>query len=116
MDAVGASAGVENLGRRNLDQRGIQRMMPLTGEKWAAQYEAYATLIAEHLSPETRWLDAGTGSRLLGEDLDPLENWLVQQSAMTVGMDVYVTQHLNIRTLVGGSIYELPFADSSFNL
>jgi len=94
----------------------MHQVIPLTGEKWAAQSEAYATLIAEHLTPETRWLDAGTGSRILEEDLDALENWLVQHSGMTVGMDVCVTQHLNIRALVGGSIYDLPFADSSFDL
>lgn len=91
-------------------------MIPLTGEKWAALSEAYASCIAEHLTPHTRWLDAGTGSRILEEDLDALENWLVQHSRVTVGMDVRVTQHRNIHTLVSGSIYDLPFADSSFDL
>ena len=91
-------------------------MIPLTGEKWAALSEAYATLIAEHLRPETRWLDAGTGSRILEKDLEGLENWLVQQSGTTVGMDVRLTQHVSIRTLVCGSIYDLPFADNSFDL
>jgi len=91
-------------------------VIPVTGEKWAAASEAYATSIAQHLTPGTRWLDAGTGSRLLEDDLDALENWLVQHSGMAVGMDVSVTRHLNIRTLVGGSLYALPFADGSFNL
>jgi ubiquinone/menaquinone biosynthesis C-methylase UbiE len=91
-------------------------VIPVTGEKWAAMSEAYAARIAEHLTPKTRWLDAGTGTRLLEDDMDPLETWLVQHSGMTVGMDVHVTQHLNIRTLVGGSIYDLPFADGSFDL
>lgn len=91
-------------------------MIPVTGEKWAVHAEAYATLIAEYLRPETRWLDAGTGTRILEEDLDSLENWLVEQSGMTVGMDVCVSHHRNIRTLVAGSIYELPFADGSFDL
>ena len=90
--------------------------MPLTGEKWAAPSEAYAKLIAEHLTANTRWLDAGTGFRLLEDDMDALENWLVQQSAMTVGMDLQISQHLNIRNLVRGSIYELPFANVSFDL
>lgn len=94
----------------------MNQVIPITGEKWAAISEAYAALIAEHLKPQTRWLDAGTGSRILQEDMDDLENWLVQHSGMTVGMDVYVTAHLNIRTLVRGSLYELPFADSSFDL
>jgi SAM-dependent methyltransferase len=91
-------------------------VIPITDEKWAALSEAYAKLIAEHLRPESRWLDAGTGSRLLEEDLEVLENWLVSQTAMTIGMDVRLTQHLNIRTLVGGSIFDIPFADGSFDL
>jgi SAM-dependent methyltransferase len=95
---------------------GILQVIPLTGEKWAALSEAYATLIAEHLKPESRWLDAGTGSRILEKDLDILENWLVRQSGTTIGMDVRLTQHVSIRTLVCGSIYDLPFADGSFDL
>jgi SAM-dependent methyltransferase len=95
---------------------GILDVIPLTGEKWAALSEAYAILIAEHLKPESRWLDAGTGSRILEKDLDILENWLVRQSGTTIGMDVRLTQHLSIRTLVCGSIYDLPFADGSFDL
>ncbi len=91
-------------------------MIPVTGEKWAAHAEAYAALIARYLKPGTRWLDAGTGSRILEQDLDNLENWLVAHSGMTVGMDVQVSHHLNIRTLVAGSIYDLPFADRSFDL
>jgi SAM-dependent methyltransferase len=91
-------------------------VIPITGEKWATHAEAYATLIAEHLTPESRWLDAGAGSRILEDDLDDLENWLVRQSGMTIGMDVRITRHLNLRTLVGGSIYDLPFADGSLDL
>ena len=33
-----------------------------------------------------------------------------------VGMDYAVTGHRNIRSLVGGSLYELPFADGSLDL
>jgi SAM-dependent methyltransferase len=91
-------------------------VIPLTGEKWAAPSEAYAKLIAEHLTPRTRWLDAGTGYRILEDDLDDLENWLVQNSGLTVGMDLHVSRHLSIRTLVAGSIYALPFAGGSFDL
>ncbi len=94
----------------------MNQILPVTGEKWAALSEAYATCIAEHLTPETRWLDVGTGSRILEDDMDALENWLVQHSRMIVGLDVHVTKHLNIRTLVSGSIYDLPFVDSSFDL
>jgi SAM-dependent methyltransferase len=92
------------------------RMKPLTGAPWAAQSEAYAELIAEHLHPGVCWLDAGCGSRLLEDDLDPLENWLVEQCAMIVGMDVSLGSHRNIRSLVQGSLYAMPFADASFDL
>jgi SAM-dependent methyltransferase len=91
-------------------------VIPITGEKWAALSEAYAVLIAEHLRPDIRWLDAGTGSRLLEEALKGLEDWLVEQGRTTVGMDVRLTRHQNIRMLVGGSVYGIPFADGSFDL
>jgi SAM-dependent methyltransferase len=91
-------------------------MKPLTGAAWAAQSEAYAELIAEHLHPGVRWLDAGCGLRLLESDLDPLEDWLVEQCAMIIGMDVLLGVHRNIRLLVQGSLFALPFTDSSFDL
>jgi len=90
--------------------------MPLTGAKWAAKSEAYATLIAEHLSDQTVWLDAGCGNRLLESDMDPLEAWLASQPAKIVGMDVSVASNRNIQFLVQGSIYDLPFADESVDL
>jgi 2-polyprenyl-3-methyl-5-hydroxy-6-metoxy-1,4-benzoquinol methylase len=61
-------------------------------------------------------LDAGCGSRLLEEDLDPLEDWLVQHCGAITGIDVYVTPNRNIRTVVQGSLYKLPFDDRSFDL
>lgn len=90
--------------------------IPLCGAKWAAKSEAYASFISEHLSPATVWLDAGCGSRLLENDLDPLENWLTSHCKTTIGMDVSVTSNRNISSLVNGSLYELPFADNSFDL
>ena len=61
--------------------------IPLSGAQWAAKSEAYAALISEHLSPQTVWLDAGCGLRLLEDDMDPLGNWLVNRCRMIVGMD-----------------------------
>jgi SAM-dependent methyltransferase len=90
--------------------------IPLSGEKWAAKSEAYAALIAEHLTPQTVWLDAGCGSRLLESDMDAAEDWLAGRCRVLVGMDYAVTGHRNIRSLVGGSLYELPFADGSVDL
>jgi SAM-dependent methyltransferase len=90
--------------------------IPLTGARWAAKAEAYGSLIAEHLSPDTVWLDAGCGSRLLEADMDLLENWLVGHCKKIVGMDVSVSSHRNIKELVEGSLYKLPFEDASFDL
>lgn len=90
--------------------------IPLSGAKWAAKSEAYASLISEHLSPYTVWLDAGCGSRLLENDMDPLENWLANHCKTIVGMDVSVTSNRNIKSLVQGSLYGLPFADNSLDL
>jgi SAM-dependent methyltransferase len=91
-------------------------MKPTTGARWAAQSESYANLIAEHLNPGSYWLDSGCGKRILEEDLDPLEDWLVQQCGTVVGMDVCLIGHRNIQQLVCGSLYALPFADSTFDL
>ena len=87
--------------------------IPLSGTKWAAKSEAYASLVAEHLSPQTQGLDYGCGSRLLEADMDPLENWLVNQRKTIVGLDVSVSSHRNIRSLLQASLYNLPFADKS---
>jgi SAM-dependent methyltransferase len=90
--------------------------IPISGAQWAAKSEAYASLISEHLSPHTVWLDAGCGSRLLENDMDPLEDWLANHCKTIVGMDVSVTSHRNIKSLVQGSLYDLPFADNSLDL
>jgi len=90
--------------------------IPLSGAKWAAKSEAYASLIAEHLSPHTLWLDAGCGSRLLEADMDPLEDWLVTHCKSIFGIDIGVTSNRNIKTLLQGSLYHLPFADNTLDL
>jgi SAM-dependent methyltransferase len=90
--------------------------IPLSGAKWAAKSESYASLIAEHLSPHTRWLDAGCGSRVLEADLDPLEDWLVSHCKSILGMDVGITSHRNIESLLRGSLYHFPFSDNTFDL
>jgi SAM-dependent methyltransferase len=90
--------------------------IPLSGAKWAARAEAYAAMISEHLSPSTVWLDAGCGRRLLEDDMDRLEDWLVDHCGRIVGLDASVTTHRNINLLVQGTLYALPFADSSLDL
>jgi ubiquinone/menaquinone biosynthesis C-methylase UbiE len=90
--------------------------MPLSGATWAAKSEAYAKLVAEHLSPQTIWLDAGCGSRLLEADMDPQETWLATHCKSIFGMDISVTFNRNIKSLLQGSLYQLPFADNSLDL
>lgn len=90
--------------------------IPLTGARWAARSEAYATLVSEHLHPDTTWLDAGCGHRLLESDMEQLENWLVNHCGRVVGTDVSVTTHCNIDLLVAGSVYALPFSNAKFDL
>ena len=98
----------------NLEPLGLKP--PLCGAAWAVRAETYAALICEHLSPRTVWLDAGCGWRLLEDDLDTLEDWLVRHCRFIVGMDVSVVAHRNVNSLVRGSIDALPFADNSIDL
>jgi SAM-dependent methyltransferase len=90
--------------------------IPFSGATWAAKSEAYASLIAEHISPYTLWLDAGCGCRLLEADMDPLESWLVTHCKSIFGLDVRLTSHRNIKSLVQGSLYQLPFSDNTLDL
>jgi SAM-dependent methyltransferase len=97
-------------------EESLESAMPLTGARWAAKSEAYAALVSEHLSDQTVWLDAGCGSRLLEEDTDSLESWLASRPKRIIGLDVGVTSHRNIKLLVRGSLYDLPFGDESVDL
>lgn len=90
--------------------------IPLTGEKWAAKSEAYAQLISEHVTSRTVWLDGGCGWHVLEDDMEPMEDWLVERCGIVIGMDISVTRHRNIRLLAQGSLYDLPFGDSSLDL
>ena len=90
--------------------------IPRSGAKWAAKSEAYASLIAEHLTPHTIWLDAGCGSRLLEADMDQLESWLVTRCKCIFGIDVGLTSNRNIKSLLQGSLYHLPFSDNTLDL
>jgi ubiquinone/menaquinone biosynthesis C-methylase UbiE len=64
-------------------------------------------------------LDAGCGWRLLGKDLEPLENELVSLARSVVGVDLdcqHLRKHLNIPLRSCASLDILPFADASFDL
>jgi len=64
-------------------------------------------------------LDAGCGWRLLGEDLEPLENELVSLARTAIGADLdfpHLGKHLNLSLRVGASLGSLPFSNASFDL
>ena len=44
------------------------------------------------------------------------EDWLASHCKSLVGMDVSLTSNRNIKSLVRGSLYNLPFADGSLDL
>jgi 2-polyprenyl-3-methyl-5-hydroxy-6-metoxy-1,4-benzoquinol methylase len=85
--------------------------------RWNQQI--WGETIREYLTPSVRWLDAGCGWRLLGKDLETLENSMVGVPRMTVGVDLdlpHLRKHLNISRCVQASLDSLPFGDSSFDL
>ena len=81
--------------------------------------EIWGEMVRQHLSQPIRWLDSGCGWRLLGEDLEPLENELVSRARLVVGVDLdfsHLRKHLNISRRICASLGSLPFADASFDL
>jgi SAM-dependent methyltransferase len=64
-------------------------------------------------------LDAGCGWRLLGRNLEPLENELVTLARIVVGVDLdfpHLRKHVNISRRICASLDSLPFSDASFDL
>jgi ubiquinone/menaquinone biosynthesis C-methylase UbiE len=81
--------------------------------------EIWGEAIKQHLSPPVRWLDSGCGWRLLGKDLEPLENELVSLARTVVGVDrdlSHLSKHVNISQRLCASLSSLPFSDASFDL
>jgi ubiquinone/menaquinone biosynthesis C-methylase UbiE len=71
------------------------------------------------LTHPVRWLDSGCGWRLLGKDLEPLENELVSRAGLVVGVDLdfpHLGKHVNISRRICASLGSLPFPDASFDL
>ena len=96
--------------------RRLQRRI-LSHLRW--NQEICGETIRQSLTDPVRWLDAGCGWRLLGKDLEPLENELVSLARLVVGVDVdspHLRTHVNISRLVCASLDWLPFSDASFDL
>jgi SAM-dependent methyltransferase len=81
--------------------------------------EIWGEIIRKYLAPPVRWLDSGCGWRLLGKNLEPLENELVSLARGVVGVDLdfpHLRKHVNIPRRICASLESLPFADASFDL
>jgi 2-polyprenyl-3-methyl-5-hydroxy-6-metoxy-1,4-benzoquinol methylase len=81
--------------------------------------EIYGSVVRRYVNEKTRWLDVGCGWRMLGEDLEPMEEDLVTSAGTVVGCDMdfhSLRKHRNIRKLVLGSAQALPFQERSFDL
>jgi len=100
-------------------RRMTQRLMGWILPDLVWNQQIYGTVVQQHIRGNTKWLDLGCGWRLLGKDLEPIEDALVANAKMVVGCDTNfksVSKHRNIRRLVIGSADVLPFRDASFDL
>ncbi len=80
--------------------------------------EVYARTVAEHLSPGTRWLDLGAGTRLHGWWGRPAPEELARV-ARPIGCDplpAHLRQHPHLRAGVAACGESLPFPDGSLDL
>ena len=79
----------------------------------------YARLIDGVLTPETRWIDAGGGHKILETSTPDLELAMVQRVRLAVCCDLSVdaiARHRSIRNGVGASLDHLPFRNGSIDL
>jgi ubiquinone/menaquinone biosynthesis C-methylase UbiE len=94
----------------------LQRRI-LSHHRW--NQEIWGETIKEKLTQPVRWLDSGCGWRLLGKDLEQLENELVGLAGLAVGVDLdlpHLRKHINLSRLTCASLASLPFSDASFDL
>ncbi len=100
---------------RNVTSRLQRRILPHL--RW--NQEIWSETIRQCLTHPVRWLDAGCGWRLLGRNLEPLENELVTLARIVVGVDLdfpHLRKHVNISRRICASLDSLPFSDASFDL
>jgi ubiquinone/menaquinone biosynthesis C-methylase UbiE len=100
---------------RAVTRRLQRRIVP--NLRWNQQI--WGETVRQYLKSPVRWLDSGCGWRLLGEDLEALENELVSLARIVVGVDLdlpHLRKHINISRRVCASMNSLPFPDASFDL
>ena len=96
--------------------RSLQRRI-LPGVKW--NQEIWGETISDYIPHPVRWLDLGCGWRLLGGDLERLEDELVRRAEYVVGVDLDVShlrKHVNVSRRLCAPMDSLPFPDASFDL
>jgi SAM-dependent methyltransferase len=79
----------------------------------------YARLIASVLTPDTRWLDAGGGHRIIEVTTPEMELAMVNRVKLAVCCDRFVeaiAKHRSIRVRVGATLDSLPFRTQSLDL
>jgi ubiquinone/menaquinone biosynthesis C-methylase UbiE len=95
------------------------RLLRLVLPELVWNQEIYGAWLQRFVSKDVRWLEAGCGWRILGEDLETVEDSLVAAAGMVVGTDLTIdslARHRNIERRTCASIDCLPFADNSFDL
>jgi ubiquinone/menaquinone biosynthesis C-methylase UbiE len=100
---------------REVTSRLQRRILPQL--QW--NQEIWSKTIRQYLTDPVRWLDAGCGWRLLGKDLETLENELVSLARIVVGVDLdfpRLRKHVNLSRRICASLDSLPFSDASFDL
>ena len=104
----------------NLLGRGMtRRLMKAILPDLVWNQEIYGRLVRRYVNKDIKWLDVGCGWRILGKDLESIEDDLVENTGVVVGCDLTFTslnKHRNIQNLVLASADNLPFYDASFDL
>ena len=104
-----------NLCGKRMTQRLLRWVVP--GLVWNQQI--YGETLRGCIDVQTRWLDIGCGWRLLGKDLEYLEDEIVARARLVVGCDLdlgSLAKHRSIGKVLMASADKLPFPDGSFDL
>jgi ubiquinone/menaquinone biosynthesis C-methylase UbiE len=112
-------SGYSALWNRVMGQRMTARLKRRIVPDLVWNQEVYGDMLRRYVTSEVTWLDAGCGWRLLGKDLEPLEDTLVSTARFVVGADLEfesLSKHRNITRRVGTALDSLPFPDHSFDL
>jgi len=94
-------------------------LRPLLDPSREYTQRTYARLLREHLTPSTRWLDAGCGHMVSATWPEAEERATVARAELAVGCDLYfpsLVRHRSLDRRVLCGLGQLPFRDGSFDL